>query len=77
MYSNAILDSADHAEAAHEAEAYIDARIEERKRTPRDDFLGSLLKAEVDGTCLSDAEVRQFGMVMLLAGYETTSARWA
>ena len=73
MYSNAILDSADHAEAAHEAEAYIDELIEERKRTPRDDFLGSLLKAEVDGTCLSDAEVRQFGMVMLLAGYETTS----
>ena len=73
MYSNAILDSADHAQAAREAEAYIDELIEERKRTPRDDFLGTLLRAEVDGTCLSDAEVRQFGMVMLLAGYETTS----
>jgi cytochrome P450 len=73
MYSNAILDSADHADAAREAEAYIDELIEARKRTPRDDFLGMLLKAEVDGHCLSDAEVRQFGMVMLLAGYETTS----
>jgi cytochrome P450 len=73
MYSNAILDSADHAQAAHEAEAYIDELIEDRKRRPRDDFLGMLLKAEVDGRCLSDAEVRQFGMVMLLAGYETTS----
>jgi cytochrome P450 len=73
MYSNAILDSADHAAAAHEAEAYIDELIEARKRTPRDDFLGTLIRAEVDGHCLSDAEVRQFGMVMLLAGYETTS----
>lgn len=73
MYSNAILDSADHAQAAHEAEAYIDELIEERKRTPRDDFLGMLLRAEVDGHCLSHVEVRQFGMVMLLAGYETTS----
>jgi cytochrome P450 len=73
MYSNAILDSADHAAAAHEAEAYIDDLIHERKRKPRDDFLGTLIKAEIDGHCLSDAEVRQFGMVMLLAGYETTS----
>jgi cytochrome P450 len=73
MYSNAILDNADHAQAAREAEAYIDALIEDRKRTPRDDFVGTLLRAEVDGHCLSDSEVRQFGMVMLLAGYETTS----
>jgi len=73
MYSNAILDSADHAQAAREAEAYIDELIEDRKRTPRDDFLGTLIRAEVDGQGLSDAEIRQFGMVMLLAGYETTS----
>jgi cytochrome P450 len=73
MYSNAILDSADHAEAAREAEAYIDELIEDRRRSPRDDFLGMLIQAEVDGHCLSDEEVRQFGMVMLLAGYETTS----
>ena len=73
MYANAILDSDDHAQAAREAEAYIDELIEERKREPRDDFLGTLIRAEVDGHCLSDADVRQFGMVMLLAGYETTS----
>src|SRR3954452_19038016 len=46
MYSNAILDSDDHADAAREAEAYIDELIEARKRHPRDDFLGTLLKAE-------------------------------
>ncbi len=73
MYSNALLDTDDHAEAAHEAEAYIGARIAERRNEPRDDFLGMLLKTEVDGHRLSDLEVRQFGMLMLLAGYETTS----
>jgi cytochrome P450 len=73
MYSNAILDSRDHAQAAHEAEAYIDELIAVRKREPLDDFLGMLLQAEVDGHRLSDADVRQFGMLMLLAGHETTS----
>ena len=73
MYSNALLDTDDHAQAAREAEAYIGARIAERRREPRDDFLGMLLEAEVDGHRLSDLEVRQFGMLMLLAGYETTS----
>jgi cytochrome P450 len=73
MYSNAILDSDDHAAAAREAEAYIDELIEARTREPRDDFIGQLMRAEVDGHRLSNAEVRQFGMVMLLAGYETTS----
>jgi len=73
MYSNALLDKADQAEAVREAEAYIDERIAERKAEPRDDFLGLLLQAEVEGHRLSDLEVRQFGILMLLAGYETTS----
>jgi cytochrome P450 len=32
-----------------------------------------LLDAEVEGKRLTDLEVRQFGVLMLLAGYETTS----
>ncbi len=73
MYSNALRDKADQADAVRQAEAYIDARIAERREEPRDDFLGMLLQAEVDGRRLSDLEVRQFGILMLLAGYETTS----
>jgi cytochrome P450 len=73
MFSSALGDKADQAEAVRDAEAYIDALIAERKREPRDDFLGMLLEAEVDGHRLSDVEVRQFGITMLLAGYETTS----
>ncbi len=73
MFSNALLDKADQANAVRDAEAYIDALIAERRREPRDDFLGMLLETEVDGHRLSDLEVRQFGVLMLLAGYETTS----
>jgi cytochrome P450 len=73
MFSNALLDQDDQREAVREAEAYIDALIAERKEEPREDFLGMLLEAEVDGHKLSDLEVRQFGILMLLAGYETTS----
>src|SRR5512141_2106797 len=60
MYSNALLDDGDHAEAARDAEAYIGALIEERRRAPGDDFLGMLLQAEVEGHRLTDDEVRQF-----------------
>ncbi|HEX9043878.1 MAG TPA: cytochrome P450 [Candidatus Limnocylindrales bacterium] len=73
MYSNALRDKGDQAQAVREAEAYIADRIEERRQEPHDDFLGMLLQAEVEGHRLSDLEIRQFGMLMLLAGYETTS----
>jgi cytochrome P450 len=73
MFSNALLDKDDQREAVRAAEAYIDALIAERREEPHDDFIGTLLAAEVDGHRLSDLEVRQFGILMLLAGYETTS----
>jgi cytochrome P450 len=73
MFSSALLDKDDQARAVHEAEGYIDELIAERRRQPRDDFLGLLVQAEVDGHRLSDLELRQFGVLMLLAGYETTS----
>jgi cytochrome P450 len=73
MFSNALLDPDDQAEAVRAAEAYIDGLIEERKAEPRDDFMGMLLESEVEGQKLTDHEVRQFGILMLLAGYETTS----
>jgi len=73
MFSNALLDRDDQREAVAGAEAYIDALIAERKEAPREDFIGLLLEAEIDGHRLSDLEVRSFGVLMLLAGYETPS----
>ena len=73
MFASALLAKEDQADAVRDAEAYIDAVIAERKEEPRDDFMGMLLTAEVEGHRLTDLEVRQFGILMLLAGYETTS----
>jgi cytochrome P450 len=73
MFSNALRDKDDQREAVRDVEAYIDALIAERKEAPHDDFIGLLLESEVDGHRLTDLEVRQFGVLMLLAGYETTS----
>src|SRR5262249_30507216 len=73
MFASALHDKDDQREAVRAAEAYMDALIAERKAEPRDDFMGMLLTAEVDGHGLTDLEVRQFGILMLLAGYETTS----
>lgn len=73
MFSNALLDKDDQREAVQEVEAYLDGLIAERKARPRDDFVGMLLQAEVEGQRLSDADVRSFSILMLLAGYETTS----
>jgi cytochrome P450 len=73
MFANALGDRDDQMEAVREVEAYLDALIAERKAAPRDDFLGLLLEADVDGERLSDTQVRGFGVLMLLAGYETTS----
>jgi cytochrome P450 len=73
MFTNALRDPDDQREAVRDVEAYIDALIAERKEEPHDDFIGMLLEAEVDGHGLSDLELRQFGVLMLLAGYETTS----
>ncbi len=73
MFANALSDHDDQREAVRDVEAYLDALVAERREEPRDDFIGLLLQAEVDGQRLTDTEVRGFGVLMLLAGYETTS----
>jgi cytochrome P450 len=73
MFESALTDPDDQRRAVQEIEAYLDALIAERRAEPRDDFLGMLLEAEVDGVRLTDTEVRGFGILMLIAGHETTS----
>ena len=73
MFEGSILDPTDQRSAAREFEIYIDGLIAERKQVPRDDFFSLLLHAEVDGVRLTDEEVRGFGILMLMAGHETTA----
>ncbi|HEX8441177.1 cytochrome P450 [Archangium sp.] len=51
---------------------YLREVIEDRRRTPRDDIMGELVRAEVDGRVLTDRELLGFGALLLVAGLETT-----
>ena len=73
MFSNALLDKDDQREAVRDAEAYIDALIAERKRSRATTSSGCCSRPRSTATACPTLEVRQFGILMLLAGYETTS----
>ncbi|KND37667.1 cytochrome P450 [Streptomyces anulatus] len=52
---------------------YLREHVESRRVTPREDLLGRLVEAEVDGQRLSTAEVVNFAFVLLVAGHITTT----
>jgi len=52
--------------------AYIDAAIDDHVAQPRDDLIGYLLAAELDGEPLSRRHVRTSIELLLLAGVDTT-----
>ncbi|MFE0026791.1 cytochrome P450 [Amycolatopsis sp. NPDC059021] len=58
---------------AAEVLRYVSEHVAERRVRPRDDLLTRLVETEVDGERLTDAEVVNFGFVLLLSGYVTTT----
>jgi cytochrome P450 len=60
-------------EAREEIRAYLAELLPERRRTPKDDLLTRLVEAEVDGQRLSEDEILDFFLLLLLAGSETTT----
>ncbi|MEV0056083.1 cytochrome P450 [Saccharopolyspora shandongensis] len=60
-------------EQVQELTEYLLGHVQERRRTPREDLLSKLVAAEVDGVQLTDTEVGNFGMVLLIAGHITTT----
>ena len=67
-------DYADTERAAAETCAYLAGHFEaRRKEHPRDDLLGRLLTAEIDGRPLTDEELVDYGFVLLTAGLDTTA----
>ncbi|MER7011091.1 cytochrome P450 [Saccharopolyspora sp. NPDC000359] len=60
-------------EQVQELSEYLVTHANERREQPREDLLTKLVSAEVDGERLSDAEVANFGMVLLIAGHITTT----
>ncbi|MBW1885956.1 MAG: cytochrome P450 [Deltaproteobacteria bacterium] len=54
--------------------AYFENVIEERSRAPRDDMMGYLLGAEIDGKKLSHNEILDICYLFLLGGLDTVTA---
>jgi cytochrome P450 len=58
--------------AALQLHAYANELAERRRREPRDDIVSALLRAEVDGERLNEAQLGAFFVVLAVAGNETT-----
>lgn len=56
-----------------EAEPYVAALIEERRRDPREDLITRLAHAAIDGERLTGAELFGFFQLLLAGGTETTT----
>ncbi|NJO81455.1 MAG: cytochrome P450 [Blastochloris sp.] len=59
--------------AQEELAAYLLPLIEHRRHTPGDDLISRLISAEVDGEKLSTYDIQATCVLVLLAGYETTT----
>lgn len=53
---------------------YFEHVLDERKRTPRDDLLTTLMNAEIEGEKLARTEVLDICFLLLLAGLDTVTA---
>ncbi|OII60431.1 cytochrome [Streptomyces sp. CC53] len=59
--------------AVHGLAAYLDALIEDKRRSAADDLLSALLRtSDEDGDRLSATELRAMAYLLLVAGHETT-----
>jgi cytochrome P450 family 109 len=61
------------ARSAQEMMGYLSRAIASRRAQRTGDLISALVEAEVEGSALSDAEIRSFAAVLLLAGNETTT----
>ncbi|WP_437730394.1 cytochrome P450 [Sorangium sp. So ce1335] len=59
--------------AIAELTGYLMEVIEKRRRAPVDDTVSDLVRAELDGQRLTDAEIVEFLVTLLIGGLETTT----
>jgi cytochrome P450 len=53
--------------------AYVKGQVEAARRNPRPGLIGELVKAEADGDALDDDELLSMIVLLLVAGFETTT----
>ncbi|WP_224365239.1 cytochrome P450 [Hyalangium versicolor] len=73
VVSYAGMPAEERARKTQEMMAYLGQAIAERRKQPREDLISALTVADVEGAALSDAEIRSFVAVLLIAGNETTT----
>lgn len=56
-----------------ELSVYVQAQIDERRKSPPDDFIGSLIKAKIDGRPLSDEELFSMCILTVSGGLDTVA----
>ena len=59
--------------ARMEMQRYMGELVARRRREPTDDLMGALVKVEQEGDQLSERELVETGMLLLIAGHVTTS----
>lgn len=65
-------DNAVRDQVAAEMDAYVAAQLEERLRSPADDLLTTIARAEIDGQPVADVLKLGYVKLMILAGIDTT-----
>lgn len=60
-----------------EFDAYYDELLEDRRRNLGDDVLSMVIQAEIDGVGLTDDEIKDFFVVLLLGGIDNTTKHLA
>jgi cytochrome P450 len=60
--------------AARTIVAFMDDLAALRRREPADDFMTFVVQAEIDGTPLTDLEVRGMGVLIFIAGLDTVAS---
>ena len=56
---------------------YVNAQIEERRSSPRDDLVSALMDAEVEGEKLNELEIATFFVLLMSAGNDSTRATYS
>ncbi len=69
---DAAVTAAQRSDAAMAMYAYADGMCEQRRKEPKDDLMGVLLTAEIDGEHLTQLQIDLFFMLLQNAGSETT-----
>lgn len=64
----------EHIQAFQDMVAYVEEQVAERRRHPREDLIGRLIAAEIDGDRLAEAEIVMTSMTLIMAGVESLSS---